>query len=329
MRKRLAGLLLVVVLLLVTVALSIAVGSRFIPLGDVLDALGGSGNPDDVLTVREMRIPRTVLGIVAGAALGLSGALMQSLTRNPLADPGIFGINLGAAAGVVLAITIFGVTAPSGYVWFAFLGSVLAMLVVYGASAGRAGTNPARLALAGIAVQFALAGVVQALQLADRGALDQMRFWVVGSLANRETATLWSLAPFFIGGILLSLVLARSLNALALGDDTARALGAGVATTRILVLIAVTVLCGAATAACGPLAFVGLMVPHVVRSFTGPDQRWVLPFSMLLAPVVLLGADVLGRVLARPAELQVGIVMDVIGGIVFIAIVRARRVVHL
>ncbi|MDR7273539.1 FecCD family ABC transporter permease [Catenuloplanes atrovinosus] len=329
MGKRLAGLLLVVVLLLITVALSIAVGSRVIPLGDVLAALGGGGDPDDVLTVRELRIPRTLLGLIAGAALGLSGALMQTLTRNPLADPGIFGVNLGAAAGVVLAITIFGVTSPAGYVWFAFAGSVLAMLVVYSASAGRGGTNPARLALAGVAVQFALAGVVQALQLADRGALDQMRFWVVGSLANREAGTLWKLAPFFAAGIALSLLLAHSLNALALGDDTARALGAGVAGTRVLALVAVTVLCGAATAACGPLAFVGLMVPHLVRAFTGPDQRWVLPYSMLLAPVVLLGADVLGRVLARPGELQVGIVMDVIGGIVFIAIVRARRVVHL
>jgi iron complex transport system permease protein len=328
-RRRLVGLLLVLGLLLVTVGLSIAVGSRTIPFGDVLSALNGTGTPEDVLTVRELRIPRTVLGVIAGAALGLAGALMQSLTRNPLADPGIFGVNHGAAAGVVLAITVFGITSPSGYVWFAFAGAVLATLVAYGASAGRGGTNPARLALAGIAVQFALAGVNQALQLADRGALDQMRFWTLGSLANRETGTMWKLAPFFAVGILLSLVLSRSLNALALGDDTARSLGAGVATTRLLALVAVTLLCGAATAACGPLAFIGLMVPHIVRAFTGPDQRWVLPFSMLLAPVVLLGADVLGRVLSRPGELQVGIVMDVIGGIVFIAIVRARRVVHL
>ncbi|WP_232323888.1 FecCD family ABC transporter permease [Catenuloplanes japonicus] len=329
MTRRLTGLLLIGVLLLVTVLLSIAVGSRTIPFGDVVSALGGTGSPDDVVTVREMRIPRTVLGLIAGAALGLAGALMQTLTRNPLADPGIFGVNHGAAAGVVLAITVFGVTSPAGYVWFAFAGAVLATLIAYGASAGRGGTNPARLALAGIAVQFALAGVNQALQLADRGALDQMRYWIVGSIANRETETLWRLAPFFAAGILLSLVLARNLNALALGDDTARALGAGVGATRVLALAAVTLLCGAATAACGPLAFIGLMVPHIVRAFTGPDQRWVLPFSMLLAPVVLLGADVIGRVVARPAELQVGIVMDVIGGIVFIAIVRARRVVHL
>jgi iron complex transport system permease protein len=279
--------------------------------------------------IRDVRLPRTVLGLLAGAALGLAGALMQTLTRNPLADPGIFGVNHGAAAGVVLAITVFGVTSPAGFVWFAFAGAVLATVVAYGVSSGRGGTDPARLALAGIAVQYALAGVNQALQLADRGALDTMRFWVVGSLANRDTGTLLELVPFFGAGIALSLLLARGMNAMALGEDTARALGVGIGRIRALALIAITLLCGAATAACGPLAFIGLMVPHMVRSFTGPDQRWVLPYSMVLAPALLLAADVLGRIVSRPGELPVGIVTDLVGGLVFIAIVRRRRVVHL
>ena len=328
-RRRWPGLVAATGVLLVVVLLSIAVGSRTISLPAVLDALGGHGRPDDVLAVRDLRVPRTVLGLLAGAALGLAGALMQTLTRNPLADPGIFGVNHGAAAGVVLAITIFGITSPAGFVWFAFAGAILATVVAYGVSSGRGGTDPARLALAGIAVQYALAGVNQALQLADRGALDQMRFWIVGSLANRDTATLADLAPFLGAGIVLSLALARRMNAMALGDDTARALGVGLGRTRVLALIAITLLCGAATAACGPLAFIGLMVPHMVRSFTGPDQRWVLPYSMVLAPALLLAADVLGRVVARPGELAVGILTDLIGGIVFIAIVRRRRVGHL
>jgi iron-siderophore transport system permease protein len=327
--RRLPGLLAAVGVLVAVVLLSIAVGSRTIPLPAVFDALVGRGRPEDVLAVRDLRVPRTVLGLLAGAALGLAGALMQTLTRNPLADPGIFGVNHGAAAGVVLAITVFGVTSPAGFVWFAFAGAVLATVIAYGVSSGRGGTDPARLALAGIAVQYALAGVNQALQLADRGALDQMRFWVVGSLANRDTATLADLAPFLAVGIALSLGLARGMNAMALGDDTARALGASLGRIRVLALIAITLLCGAATAACGPLAFIGLMVPHMVRSFTGPDQRWVLPYSMVLAPALLLAADVLGRVVARPGELPVGILTDLIGGIVFIAIVRRRRVGHL
>ncbi|MGX6600648.1 FecCD family ABC transporter permease [Micromonosporaceae bacterium Da 78-11] len=328
-RRQALGLLAAVGILVVVVLLSIAVGSRTIALPAVFDVLRGHGRPEDVLAVRDLRIPRTVLGLLAGAALGLAGALMQGLTRNPLADPGIFGVNHGAAAGVVLAITIFGVTSPTGFVWFAFAGAVIATVVAYGVSSGRGGTDPARLALAGIAVQFALAGVNQALQLADRGALDTMRFWIVGSLANRDTGTLADLAPFLIAGIVLSLLLARSMNAMALGDDTARALGVRIGRIRVLALLAITLLCGAATAACGPLAFVGLMVPHMVRSFTGPDQRWVLPYSMVLAPALLLGADVLGRIVTRPGELQVGIVTDLIGGIVFIAIVRRHRVVHL
>jgi iron complex transport system permease protein len=327
--RRASGLVGSLAVLLALVVLSIAVGSRTIAPAEVWSALGGHGRPDDVLAVRELRLPRTVLGLLAGAALGLAGALMQTLTRNPLADPGVFGVNHGAAAGVVLAITVFGITSPAGFVWFAFLGAILATVVAFGVSAGRGGADPARLALAGIAIQYALAGVNQALQLADRGALDTMRFWVVGSLANRDTGTLARLAPFLVAGIVLALLLGRGLDAMALGDDTARALGVRIGRTRVLALVAITLLCGAATAACGPLAFVGLMVPHLVRAITGPRQRWILAYSMVLAPALLLAADIAGRLVSRPGEIGVGILTDLIGGIVFVLIVRRGRLVQL
>jgi len=269
-----------------------------------------------------------VLGLLAGAALGLSGAVLQALTRNPLADPGLLGINAGASAAVVTAITYFGVTSLSGYVWFAFVGAAAVGALVWFLGGSR-GATPVRLALAGTAISAALYGYLQAVMIMDDAALGKMRFWTVGSLASATDATITQVLPFLVVGTVLALALARPLNAVAMGDDTARALGADLNRTRVLSMAAATVLCGAATAACGPILFVGLMVPHVVRSFTGPDLRWILPYATVLSPVLLLGADVVGRVLARPAELQVGIMTAVIGGPVFILLVRRRRTAQL
>jgi iron complex transport system permease protein len=278
------------VLLLVLVALvSIAIGAKALPMDQVWHGLfHDSGTYGDVVV--DERISRTVLGLLAGAALGLSGAVLQALTRNPLADPGLLGINAGASAAVVTAITYFGVTSLSGYVWFAFF---------------------------------------QAVMIMDNAALGKMRFWTVGSLSAATDGMIKQVLPFLAVGTVLALALARPLNAMAMGDDTARALGADLNRTRALSMAAATVLCGAATAACGPIVFVGLMVPHVVRSFTGPDMRWILPYAAVLSPVLLLGADVLGRLVARPAELQVGIVTAVLGGPVFIYLVRRRRTAQL
>ena len=269
-----------------------------------------------------------MLGLLVGAALGLSGAVMQALTRNPLADPGLLGINAGASAAVVTAITFFGVTSLSGYVWFAFLGAAAVGALVWFLGGSR-GATPVRLALAGTAISAALYGYLQAVMIMDDAALDRMRFWTVGSLASATDDDRRAGAPFLAVGTLLALALARPLNAVAMGDDTARALGANLNRTRALSMAAATVLCGAATAACGPIVFVGLMVPHVVRSFTGPDLRWILPYAAVLSPVLLLGADVLGRIVARPAELQVGIVTALLGGPVFIFLVRRRRMAQL
>lgn len=306
---------------------SIAVGAKQLSLGEVWHGLfQASGTYGDVVV--DDRISRTVLGLLAGAALGLAGAVLQALTRNPLADPGLLGINAGASAAVVTAITFFGVTSLSGYVWFAFVGAAVVGAMVWFLGGSR-GATPVRLALAGTAISAALYGYLQAVMITDGAALNKMRFWTVGSLTSATDSTIEQVLPFLVVGMVLALALARPLNAMEMGDDTAKALGANLNRTRVLSMLAATVLCGAATAACGPIVFVGLMVPHIVRSFTGPDLRWILPYAAVLSPVLLLGADVLGRIVARPSELQVGIVTAILGGPVFIFLVRRRRTAQL
>ncbi|MFJ6462097.1 FecCD family ABC transporter permease [Streptomyces sp. NPDC091387] len=325
---RAAGLLAALVLLVLVCLASIGIGAKALPLADVWHGLFHyAGSSDDVL-VRKVRIPRTVLGLIVGSALGLAGAVMQALTRNPLAEPGLLGVNAGASAAVVSAISFFGVTSLTGYVWFAFAGAAIVSVAVYLLGGSRSAT-PVRLALAGTAVTAALYGYVNAVQLLDSAALDRLRFWTVGSLASANTETVGKVWPFIAIGVVLTLLIARPLNALEMGDDTARALGAHLTRTRVLAMLAVTLLCGAATAACGPIVFIGLMIPHLVRVITGPDMRWILPYAAVLSPVLLLGADVVGRIIARPAELQVGIVTALIGGPVFIHLVRRKRMSQL
>ncbi|MHC3474907.1 FecCD family ABC transporter permease [Streptomyces sp. 7R007] len=324
---RAVGLLVsVAVLALVTLA-SIAIGAKGLSPAQVWHGLfHDTGTYGDVVV--DERLSRTVLGLLAGAALGLSGAVLQALTRNPLADPGLLGINAGASAAVVTATTYFGVTSLTGYVWFAFCGAAAVGALVWFLGGSR-GATPVRLALAGTAITAALYGYLQAAMIMDDAALAKMRFWTVGSLSSATNSTILQVLPFLAAGTLLALGLARPLNAVAMGDDTAKALGAHLGRTRALSMLAATVLCGAATAACGPIAFVGLMVPHVVRSFTGPDLRWIMPYAAILSPVLLLGSDVVGRVVARPSELQVGVVTAIIGGPVFILLVRRRRTTQL
>lgn len=325
---RAAGLLAALAVLALVAVASIAVGAKAMPLGEVWHGLFHfTGTTNDVV-VRDLRIPRTLLGVMVGTGLGLSGAVMQALARNPLAEPGILGVNAGAAAAVVSAISFLGASSLDEFVWWAFLGAALVSVVVYVLGGSRSAT-PVRLALAGTAASAALVGYINAVQLMDSKALDKLRFWTVGSLASATMDTVTRVAPFLLAGALLALALGRPLNAMALGDDTARALGAHLTRTRIAAMVAITLLCGAATAACGPIVFVGLMVPHLVRIITGPDMRWVLAYSAVLSPVLLLGADVVGRVVTRPGELQVGIVTALLGGPVFIHLVRRKRMAQL
>ncbi|MDP4511144.1 iron chelate uptake ABC transporter family permease subunit [Nonomuraea sp. G32] len=324
------GLVAALAVLALMAMASVALGARSVPFATVIDAFLAPDGSNDHTVIRELRVPRTLLGLGVGATLGLAGALMQSLTRNPLADPGLLGINEGAALGVTLALGLFGLTDPAVYVWFAFGGAALASVMVYSlASAGRSGSSPVRLTLAGVALGMVATAIASAILRMDSQTFDRMRFWLTGSLAGQTADTLVRLAPFMVAGLVLGLSLARPLNMLALGDDAGKALGVAVGRTRALTGVAVTLLCGAATAAAGPLWFVGLIVPHAVRALVGPDQRWVLPYSAVAAPVLLLGADVVGRLIARPGEVQVGIVWAVIGAPIFIMLARRKRVAAL
>lgn len=328
---RAGGLVLLVCGLVAVLFLSITVGARPISLGDVWAAV--TAPVADSTTHRiilELRLPRTLVGLLAGAALGLSGAILQGATRNPLADPGLLGIEAGATLCVVLGIAVFGITSLAGYVWLAFLGAGIATVMVYAlASMGREGATPVKLALGGAAVTAAITSVTSAFLITSVETLDQIRFWQVGALTGRTIDILWQVAPFLGVGILLALTTGRILDGLAMGDDVARGLGQRVQLSRAYVGLVAVILAGAATAACGPIAFVGLTIPHVARAMIGPNYRWILPYSMVLGPMLLLGADIIGRVIAPPGELQVGIVTAAIGAPFFIAFVRRRKLAEL
>lgn len=324
----LAGLVLIVT----TVGfLSVTVGARAIPLAEVWAALTAfDPNSTDHRIVWDLRLPRTLIGLLVGAALGLSGAVLQGATRNPLADTSILGIHAGAAVFVVIGIAVFGIGQLSAYVWLAFIGAGAAMIVVYSiASLGREGATPVKLALVGAALTAALTSIVSAVLLTSPRTLDELRFWQVGSLAGRDMSILIQVWPFLAFGVVLALMTARMLDGLSMGEDVARSLGQNVPFSRGIAGLAAVVLAGAATAAAGPIAFVGLTVPHVARAVTGPNYRWILPYSMLLAPILLLGADVIGRVIAPPGEVQVGIVTAALGAPFFIALVRRRKLATL
>ncbi|MDF2558840.1 MAG: Fe(3+)-siderophore transporter permease [Microbacterium sp.] len=322
------GLIVSTVVLAVAVIASLAVGSRAIDPVTVLQSVFSYDDENPLhLMVMELRVPRTLLGIVVGAALAVCGGLIQAFTRNPLADPGILGVNAGASFAVTFAVGVLGLTAPGAYVPFALGGAfVLTVLVYVLGSFGASGATPMKLTLAGVALGAAFTGFTTAIVLRDLGTLQVMRFWGVGSIGGRTLDQLAWAAPLIAIGLLIGLLCARSLNALALGDDLAQALGARVRVTRILVIIAVTLLAGTSVAAAGPIAFVGLMIPHVVRWFTGPDQRWVLTYSMIIGPAFLLFADILGRIVLPNGEMRVGIVTALLGAPILIILVRRKRV---
>ncbi|GAA5150935.1 iron ABC transporter permease [Amycolatopsis dongchuanensis] len=321
------GLALLTVALAVVAAAGIAVGTKWIPPSVVLDALlhHDAGDPDHLI-VTQVRVPRTLIGLLAGIALGAGGAILQGLTRNPLADPAIFGISPGASLFVVLGISVFGVRSMAGYVWFAFLGAAVAAVIVYGiGTLGRDGATPLKIVLAGAACTAAFGSVTTGLLVTDNSTYEQFRFWQVGSLAGRDLDVAWQGLPFLAAGLVLAVACARLLNGLSMGDDVASSLGLNVPLSRVLCVLAVVVLCGTATAMAGPIAFVGLVVPHFARLITGPDHRWLLPYSAVLAALLVLVADILGRVIARPGEVQVGIITAVLGAPVLVVLVRRRK----
>ncbi|MFE9658423.1 iron chelate uptake ABC transporter family permease subunit [Streptomyces sp. NPDC005955] len=332
-RRRLPVLLAAVVLLLATALLSLMVGARAIDPATVWDALVGVARgvdpatlSDEHVMVREGRLPRTVIGLVVGAALGLCGALIQAFTRNPLADPGILGVNAGAGFAVTFAVGVLGFTDPAVFVWFALAGAfALTVLVYVLGSLGLHGATPVKLTLAGVALTAVFGGFTSALTLKDTTTFDAVRFWDVGALGGRSLDVFSVAGPLLAVGAVLGLMCARPLNALALGDDAAKSLGARIGLTRVSVVLAVTLLAGTAVAVAGPISFVGLMVPHIVRWVTGPDQRWILPLTVLVAPSFLLAADIVARVVLPSGELRVGLVTALVGAPVLVVLVRRRR----
>ncbi|MBV8933548.1 MAG: iron ABC transporter permease [Kutzneria sp.] len=329
-RRRVAGLVVLLGCAAAACLASIAIGSKPIPVGAVWHGLVSPTGSEDDLIVRSLRVPRTELAVLAGAALGIAGSLSQGHTRNPLADPGLLGVSSGAALAVVTGIFAFGVTSTYDHVWLACLGAIVATVGVFLlSSAGRTGPTPLTLALAGAAAAALMQGLVSAMVVADQQSMEIYRFWRIGAVSGRDPTVIAQVLPFLLVGAALAMANTAGLNALSLGEDVARSIGGHVLRARLIGVAAITLLTGGAVAACGPIGFVGLVVPHLARFVTGPDHRWLVPYAGLIGAVLVVAADTVGRLLAWPGELQVGIVLAMIGVPVFIAIVRRTRLAQL
>jgi iron complex transport system permease protein len=322
--RRVAAVVLCLVLVALGIVLSLALGSRDLPLPAVLRAVVAPDGSEATIIVRELRWPRTVIALVVGAALGVAGAQLQGLTRNPLAEPGLLGVSAGAALGVVATGSILGLSGALGQAAAAVLGAAAATVVVF-ALAGGPRRGPLPLVLSGVAVSALLAAITTILVLLDAETLDEYRFWAVGSVAGRDLGLLLAAAPLLALGALLAIATTRSLDLLALGEDVATGLGQRVAAGRLAVVASATLLTAGAVSVAGPLLLVGLVVPHLARGLVGAAHAWVLPSSALLGSALLLLSDVLGRVVARPGEVQVGIVTALVGAPFLVALVQRRR----
>ncbi len=316
-----------VVLLAAAIFASLLVGARMLTLDQLISAFDGTADTQIHALVWDYRIPRTLIAICVGASLAVAGGLVQALTRNPLGDPGILGVNAGAAFAVTLVIWLADMTATSQLIWAALVGAALTTLAVVAVgSSGRGPATPLRMTLAGVAIAAVLSGITSGLRLLDTRTFDQFRVWSSGSVVGRDLGDLLSVAPLMALGVIIALAVARPLNALGMGDDVAASLGTRVPRTRTLTVLGISLLAGSATAVAGPIGFVGLMVPHAVRWATGPDQRRILPLAILGGAVLLVVSDVVARVLLMGREIPVGVVTAVVGAPVLILLVRRKRV---
>ncbi|ADD43190.1 FecCD family ABC transporter permease [Stackebrandtia nassauensis] len=329
-RRRATVTVVAVVALVCVTILSLSVGARDLSPSEVVGALLWPDDSVEATVVIEKRLPRTLVGLLVGAGLAAAGVIMQALTRNPLADPRIFGVSAGASLGVVVAIAGFGLASLSQYVWFGIAGALAAGLVgfmiAHTVSRGREGSSPVTLALVGTALDASLSAVIYGVLTTSAQSFDQYRFWVVGSLAGRDAAVAWQVSPFLVAGLVVAAVIARGLDALVLGEEMASGLGHRTGIVRFAGAVAVALLTGAAVAAAGPVGFIGLAIPHLVRLLVGHDHRPVLLVSMLLGPVLLLAADVLGRRITA-GEMPAGIVTALVGAPVLILLVRRAKAV--
>lgn len=329
MTRPITVILILAVLMVLAALASLRIGSLPLSTATVVESLVAYDGSDDHLVVRTLRLPRVLLAIMAGAALAVAGALMQAVTRNPLASPTIFGLNAGAAFAVVTLSFVAGLTNPLLLVLAAFAGAIGAVTLTYLIGSAGNGATPVKLALAGTVVSILLSAWVSGILIFDQQTLDEVRFWLAGSIAGQSLDASLVTLPFLLGGLLLAAAISHQVNALNLGEEVAVALGQNTARIRLLATLATVLLCGAAVAAVGPIGFVGLAVPHLVRLLIGPDYRWIIPGCLLGGPALLLAADTLGRVVVSPGELQAGIVTALIGAPVLILVVRRHKVMQL
>jgi len=316
-----------ITILSIIAMLSLVVGVKIIPFSKVIAYMNHNDLDPITSAIITKRIPRTIFGILAGASLATSGALMQSITRNPIADPSILGVNTGASLFVVIGLAFFNITSANQYIWLSIVGAWLTAFFVYAiASMGKQGATPLKLALSGSAISIALGSFVSTIMLPNNQIMNSFRFWQVGSIGGASMESIKLLLPFFIIGFILSILISQSLDNLALGDELATSLGTNTLLIRILGAFAGVLLCGATTALAGPIGFIGLMVPHIIRSILGNNMKVVLVFSVLIGAIILLGSDIIGRVIGYPSETEVGIVTAILGAPVFITIIRHTKV---
>lgn len=318
-----AGLLLGIVILLVAVFLSLIYGHTEISLSTIYSAFAHSDNSPGQIVLRTVRIPRALIAALVGGSLAVAGALMQALTRNPLASPGILGVNAGAAMMVVVAVFLFRLPTLSLYAWFAFLGAALAAVLVYGlASLGRGSVTPLRLTVAGAAMTALLQSLMQAILVVNERTLDEIRFWLAGSVAGRDLEILMQVLPYMLVGLVGALALSGQITTLSLGEDVAKGLGQRTGWVKGAIGLLVVLLAGSSVAVAGPVGFIGLAVPHLCRWLVGTDYRWILPYSALMGAILLVLADVGARFVIRPEEVPVGVMTALLGAPFFIYLAR-------
>ena len=326
-KKFVFSIILCLALLSIMAIFSISLGAKSIAFTKVIDVLLGNAPDSLEATIILQRIPRTVFGILAGGALGISGALMQSITRNPIADPSILGVNTGASLFVVAGIAFFNITVAYQYIWLAIIGAGVTAVFVYSvASMGKDGATPLKLALSGSAVSIVLGSLVSTIMLPNNRVMEAFRFWQVGSIGSATWENIMLISPFLIVGFIISMFISGYLNNLALGDEAATALGTNVVMTRTIGALSSVLLCGATTALAGPIGFVGLIIPHIIRLIFGSEMSKMLPLSFLGSAILMLVSDVIGRIISLPGETEVGIVTAVLGAPVFILAIRKGRV---
>jgi iron complex transport system permease protein len=318
------GLLAAGCLLFVCLLASARFGAARIGTWDVIGAFVDYGGSEDDLIIRTLRVPRALIAALVGASLAVAGAIIQGLTRNPLSDPGILGIEAGAALAVVGSVFVLGASSLTTYALFAFVGAAVAAVVVYGLGTLGGGMTPMKLVVAGAALASLLSSLTTAVLIFNQRTLEEIRFWLAGSVAGRDLELLVQVLPYLTVGLLLAFALGRQITALTLGEDVATGLGQRTTWVRFLSIVTVVLLAGGAVAVAGPIGFVGLVIPHVARFFVGVDYRWILPYSALLGAVLLVSADIAARLVLRPQEIPVGIMTALVGAPFFIYLARQR-----